>query len=184
MRYRVMSSPRGAEAGLLVVILLLLSASPAMAGAPLGELSHVIDNVPFYPQEAYQCGPASLAAVLNFRGVDITPEDIAAEIFSREAKGTLGIDMVLYAQRKGLGAAQYAGGPDDLKRNIAEGNPVIILVDYGFWVYEKAHFMVVRGYNEDGFFVDSGKEHLKFISHDELTGIWEKAKFWTLLIGR
>ena len=177
--------PGGAGAGLLLVLLLCVAASSAMAEVPPpGEASHLIENVPFFPQEAYQCGPAALAAVLNFLGVGVTPEDIAAEIFSKGAKGTLGIDMVLYAQRKGLSAEQYAGGPGDLKRNIAAGNPVIILVDYGFWVYQKAHFMVVRGYNGGGVIADSGTEHLKFIPQDELTRIWEKTKFWTLVIRR
>ena len=151
-------------------------------GAPPGKSSHLIDGVPFYPQEAYQCGPASLAAVLNFRGIEVSPGKIAEEIFSSGAKGTLGMDMMIYAQKSGLSAAQYSGGPDDLKRNVAEGNPVIILVDYGFWVYQKAHFMVVRGYNQDGVVADSGKEHLKFIPQDELERIWGKTKFWSLLI--
>jgi ABC-type bacteriocin/lantibiotic exporter with double-glycine peptidase domain len=175
---------RGAGAGLLrSIILLFLSASPAMTGdAPPRESCHVIENVPFYPQEAYQCGPASLAAVLNFCGIAVTPDDIAADIFSSKAKGTLGIDMVLYARGKGLSAEQYSGGPEDLKRNIDAGNPVIILVDYGFWVYQKSHFMVLLGYNEGGFIADSGKEHLKSIPQDELIRTWEKTKFWMLVI--
>jgi ABC-type bacteriocin/lantibiotic exporter with double-glycine peptidase domain len=168
---------------LSVIMLLVLSASCTTTGnAPPGVSTPVIEGIPFYPQEAYQCGPASLAAVLNFHGVAVTPDDIAADIFSSGAKGTLGIDMVLYARKKGLRADQYSGGPDDLKRTLEAGNPVIILVDYGFWVYQKAHFMVLLGYNEKGFIADSGREHLKFISQDELKRIWEKTRFWTLVI--
>jgi hypothetical protein len=71
--------------------------------------SYTIENVPFYPLEDYQCGPASLAAVLSFQGMAVSPDDIAADIFSSKAKGTLGIDMVLYARGKGLSAEQYSG---------------------------------------------------------------------------
>jgi ABC-type bacteriocin/lantibiotic exporter with double-glycine peptidase domain len=148
------------------------------------ESGKIIAGVPFYPQEDYQCGPAALAAVLNYRGVAVTPADIASEIYSSGAGGTLGIDMVLYAGKKGLRAEQYSGGSGDLKRNIDSGNPVILLVDLGFWAYRKAHFLVVVGYNREGFIVDSGKEHLKFVSNDELNRIWEKTKFWTLVITR
>lgn len=30
--------------------------------------SHIIKKVPFYPQETFQCGPASMAEVLNYWG--------------------------------------------------------------------------------------------------------------------
>ncbi len=171
-------------AGLLSFIILPESsaAGTATGSAPLRGSSHVIEGIPFYPQEAYQCGPSSLAAVLNFHEVAVTPEDIAADIFSRGAKGTLALDLVLYARKKGLTADQYSGGPDDVKRTIDAGLPAVILVDYGFWVYEKAHFMVAVGYDENGLIADSGREHLKVISWDELSRIWEKTKFWTLVI--
>jgi len=32
-----------------------------------------LTEVPFFPQEDYQCGPAALATVLNVTGVTITP---------------------------------------------------------------------------------------------------------------
>ena len=105
--------------------------------------------VPFYPQESYQCGPASLAMVMNYRNVLVKPEEIAEDIYSRSARGTLNLDMVLYAQHKGLSALQYKGNLNDLKKNIDSGNPLIVLVDYGFSFYQSAHFMVVVGYNEN-----------------------------------
>ncbi len=143
---------------------------------------HIIENVPFYPQETYQCGPASLAGVLNYWGINITPDDIAKEIFSESAKGTLNIDMILYAQSKGLDAAQYKGNMNDLKKNIDSGYPVIVLVDYGLSLYQANHFMVVVGYNEYGVTVNSGKDKGKFISTEDFLKAWEKTNYWTLLI--
>ncbi len=49
---------------------------------------HMIENVPFYPQETYQCGPASLAGVLNYWRIPEKPDDIAKDIFSENARGT------------------------------------------------------------------------------------------------
>jgi predicted double-glycine peptidase len=142
----------------------------------------LIENVPFYPQEAYQCGPASLAGALNYWGISVTPEEIAEEIFSKSAKGTLNIDMVFYAQRKGLDAIQYKGSLEDLRKNIDSGIPVIVLVDYGFSLYQANHFMVAVGYNENGVIVNSGKEKEKFIAQDDFMKTWEKTKYWTILI--
>ena len=144
--------------------------------------NRVIENVPFYPQTEYQCGPASLAGVLNFWGVRITPEEIAEEIYSKSARGTLNIDIVLYAQRQGLKAIQYEGNIQDLRKNIDVGYPMIVFIDQGFSFYQANHFMVVIGYNEDGVIVNSGKDNEKFISEKDFVRSWRKTNFWSLLI--
>jgi len=120
--------------------------------------------------------------VLNYWGIKVTPEEIAGEIYSNSARGTLNIDMVLYAQRKGLTATQYEGTTEDLRRNIDSFHPIIVLVDYGFFSIQANHFMVVIGYNEHGLIVNSGKDKDKFISEKDFLKKWERTKFWTLLI--
>lgn len=164
------------------MILAVLFSCAATPDLPESRVSHIIENVPFYPHQRYQCGPASLAGVLNYWGVSVSPRDIAAEIYSEAAGGTLNVDMILYAQGKGLKASQYQGTLEDIKRNIEQGYPIIVLVDQGFWVYQKDHFMVVVGYNENGIVVNSGSEPLKFIPLKDFLRSWERTGFWTLLI--
>lgn len=142
----------------------------------------LIENVPFFPQETFQCGPASLSGVLNYWGVDVSPEEIATEIYSPSARGTLNLDMVLYAEKKGLKAIHYRGNVDDIKNKIYLGYPVIVLVDLGFWFYQQNHFMVVVGYHENGFIANSGKDPLKPIPLRDFIKAWERTKSWTLLI--
>ncbi|MDO8746263.1 MAG: C39 family peptidase [Thermodesulfovibrionales bacterium] len=149
---------------------------------PESRYNRISCDVPFYVQEAYQCGPASLAGVMNYWKIDVTPDDIAKEIYGRSAKGTLNIDMVIYPQKKGLLSEQYSGNMKDLEKNIDSGYPLIVLVDYGFWVFQSNHFMVVVGYDEDGVIVNSGKDKSKFIPEEDFIKTWEKTKFWTLLI--
>lgn len=146
------------------------------------ENDRIIEAVPFFPQEEYQCGPASLAGVLNYYGLRVTPADIAAEIFSRQAGGTLDMDMVFYAERKGLKAEQYAGSFEDLRENIDARRPLIILIDQGLWVYQNNHFMVVVGYGQGGIIANSGREKNKFIPSEKLLKSWGRTKFWTLRI--
>lgn len=146
--------------------------------------NRIITQIPFFPQVDYQCGPASLAAVLTYRGATVTPAGIAAEIFSRSAKGTLDMDMVFYAEGKGLKVKRYQGTPEDIRRNIDSGNPLIVLIDYGFWVYEKGHYQVIVGYNDRGFIVNSGQDRELFVSEAEFLKAWKKANFLTLLIER
>jgi len=170
-------------ASLLLVVLLSSFCSCAGPSSNLsGQPARVIDGIPFFPQEEFQCGPASLAGVLNYYGWKVSPAEIAAEIFSRQARGTLDMDMVFYARKKGLRAEKYRGTFEDLQAQINSRRPLIVLIDQGFWVYQSHHFMVVVGYDGGGIIVNSGKEERKFISRDSFSKTWEKTKFWTLRI--
>lgn len=166
----------------LFLVLSFLSSCPGTTPIKESRPARIIENVPFYPQEIYQCGPASLAGIFNFWGIRVSPEEIAGEIYSRSARGTLNLDMVLYAERKGLKAHQYRGSLEDIKRKIDSGYPLIVLVDYGFWVYQRNHFMIVFGYQDDGIRVHSGRESDKFVPLKDFLKPWEKTRFWTLLI--
>ncbi len=160
----------------------LMLCACASAPAKVQEKEITIGNVPFYPQEDYQCGPASLAGVLNFLGLTTTPEAIAKDIFSKSAGGTLTVDMVLYAQGKGFSALDYSGGMKDLREKLDAGSPVIVMVDYGAWVWQKNHFMVVVGYNDDGIVANSGKEKAEFIRNDSFLKSWKRTGYWSLWI--
>lgn len=142
----------------------------------------IIQNVPFYPQEDFQCGPASLAAVLNFWGISITPEEIAKEIFSPTARGTLTLDMMGYPQKKGMKVLHYKGSIEDIKNKIDLGYPLIVLVDMGRLIYQQNHYMVILGYDETKVIAHSGKDPLKQIPLNHFLKMWSKTNFWTLWI--
>jgi ABC-type bacteriocin/lantibiotic exporter with double-glycine peptidase domain len=123
-----------------------------------------------------------MAGVMNYYGVMVSPDEIASEIYSRSAKGTLDLDMLFYAQRKGLYAERYSGSMDDLIEKIKAGYPLIVLVDLGYGPIQINHFMVVIGYNQSGVIVNSGREERRFISSAEFERIWKRTGNWTLLI--
>ncbi len=166
----------------LSLILLLICACAGSFPLKDSGRARLLKDVPFYPQETWQCGPASLAAVFNFWGGRVSPEEIAAAVYSREAKGTLDMDMVFYAEKKGWKTRQYQGGREDILKEIDSGIPLVVLVDYGFWIYHQHHFMVVIGYDENAVIAHSGMEREKRISWDYFLRTWEKTKFWTLRV--
>lgn len=166
---------------LLLCIIIIFSCAPT-AFPTKGDENIIIAKIPFFPQEKYQCGPAALASVLNFWGAKISPEEIAQEIYSPAARGTLNLDLLFYAQKRGFRAQQYQGSLEDLKRNISAGVPLILQVDFGFLWYEQTHFLVVIGYNSQGIFVNSGVEKDKFIPTSSFLRIWAKTDYWTLRI--
>ncbi|MCG2722902.1 MAG: C39 family peptidase [Thermodesulfovibrionales bacterium] len=171
-------------AGLIITIPLLIASckTPGMTSPPSN--AKIIGNVPFYEQETYQCGPSALASVLNYWNIAVTPEQIAEEIFSKSARGTLNLDMILYPQRKGLYAEQYRGGVENLKAHIDAGFPLIMMVDYGFPLYQQNHFMVVMGYSDQDIIANTGRTKEKGIPWDDFIESWEKTGYWTLLIKR
>ncbi len=164
----------------IVACIMLCACASAPPAERHGEV--VLGNIPFHPQEDYKCGPASLAGVLNYQGLGISPEEIAHDLFSRSARGTLTIDMVLYPQRKGFSALSYSGSLRDLKEKVDSGYPLIVMVDNGFSIVQVNHFMVVVGYNQNGVIVNSGKEEHEFIENDIFLRTWKKTDFWTLLV--
>ena len=166
----------------LIVLVILLGGCAGLETQGTKGRGDVMLSVPFFPQDAYQCGPVSLAEVFNFWGVKVTPRKIAGDIFNTRLNGTLSMDMLLYPRKAGFKALVYKGGMEDIRDKIRKGYPLIVLVDFGFYVIEKNHFMVVVGYNNNGVFTHSGKEKEKFFTYSELQRIWKKTGYWTLLI--
>jgi predicted double-glycine peptidase len=147
----------------------------------------LIQDVPFYEDTNHQCGPSSLASVMNYWQSRkpslsaVTPQEISSEVYSEGARGTLGIDLEFYARKNGFQTMQYSGSIEDLRNKILNDIPVIILVDFGAFIYQRNHFMVVSGYSSEGIIAHSGREE-KIISFDELGRIWGKTRFWTLIV--
>lgn len=142
----------------------------------------LIEGVPFFPDDAYQCGPSSLAGVLNFWGLKDTQQEIAGAIFSPTARGTLGIDLAWYARSKGMRAQRLYGTMEEIRSQIDRGRPLIVFVDLGFGGVSVDHFMVVLGYTPEGVIVNSGKTQFEIIPYERFDHIWSKNKRWTLLI--
>jgi len=173
---------------LLMLFIFLQGCAERISGSTyLQEKVQVIHEVPFYEDTNYQCGPSSLASVMNYWYTKrhafppVTPEKISSEVYSKGARGTLGMDLEFYAKKNGFQTMQYSGSIDDLRNNILNEIPIIILVDYGAFFYQRNHFMVVTGYSSDGIIAHSGSEE-KTISFNKLKKIWEKTRFWTLIV--
>lgn len=174
----------------LFFVILVLAMPFGCATAPLRSSDEpvIIKEMPFFSQEAYKCGPTALATVMDYwyrkTSTDkwVAPEEIAASLYSPSARGVLGLDLEVYARKQGFATEQYSGGLSDLKHHIDEGVPPIIFVDYGFFLYEVNHFMVVTGYTKDGVIVNSGRLQNQAVSDRELDRIWKKNRYWTLVL--
>jgi tetratricopeptide (TPR) repeat protein len=161
--------------------------SPDIKWTAIPDDTDALLEVPDYIQERNQCGPFALAAVINYWhergliGASISAEEISREIYSRSAKGVLGMDLYGYANKLDLFARQFNGTAISLRKAIKRQEPVIVLVDYGKGSFQINHFMVVSGYSSKGFVVHSGSG-FKHISDAELQRVWARAGHWALTV--
>lgn len=142
----------------------------------------LIENVPFFPQSDFQCGPSSLAGVLNYYGKNLSPSQVAEKIFREKLRGTLSIDMALYARELGFFAEWYSGDMKDLRKNIDSNRPLIAMVDLGLGPVQKPHYLVVVGYEPKGVIVNSGAHQHKRVPWNRFQNQWNRSNFWTLQI--
>jgi predicted double-glycine peptidase len=172
----------------LVACLLLFAVGCAAGRSTVRSDWTIVPGVPFFSQEAYQCGPTVLATVLDYwyrkNGVNtwLTPEQIAPGIYSPTAKGVLAIDLERFGRTQGFEALNYRGSVADLKQKVDDAIPVIIFVDRGFASLQVNHFMVVTGYMDDAIIVNSGKRENQIISNKELEKTWRKTDYWSLVL--
>jgi len=137
--------------------------------------------VPFFPQSEYQCGPAALATVLAATGVKVTPEDLVSQVYLPERKGSLQVEMVAAARRQGRVSYVLMPSFEDMLRELAAGNPVIVLQNLGF--SDGWHYAVAIGYdyNKGQLILRSGtteRETMFFGVHEF---VWMRGGYWAMV---
>ena len=120
------------------------------------------------------CGPASLASVMSFYGSEIDQKTIGEAVYCEGLKGSLITDLDNYARAKGFKTQLGQGSLGDIKTFIEQKKPVIVLVDMGFWVVSKPHYLVVTGCADNGVIAHTGYEASRHFSDEEFVRIWKK----------
>ncbi|MDH3383198.1 MAG: cysteine peptidase family C39 domain-containing protein [Deltaproteobacteria bacterium] len=144
----------------------------------------VIPQVPFLPQEEDTCGPSSLAMLLRFFGVDARTGEIVRETRTAGLRGTLITDLAAVARRRGFEAEVVNFDLERLREKIAEGIPVILLVDLGAWVYSRPHYLLAFGVTPEGVVAHSGREEGKVIPFSSLDTQWAKMRRLAIIVRR
>jgi hypothetical protein len=139
--------------------------------------------VPFFPQVDYQCGPAALATLMTHSGVAITPDPLVGQVYVPARQGTLQVEMLAAPRRYGLVSYALAPRYGDLLREVAAGNPVVVLQDVGP-VFTKWHYAVVNGfdYPSGTVLLRSGTERRQEMPFTYFERTWMKGSYWAMVV--
>ena len=148
--------------------------------APAAELT----GTPFYPQEAYQCGPAALAAVVGQAGVEVTPDALRPLVYLPGREGSLQADMLATPARYGLLGVQIKPSMQALLELVSAGYPVLVLQNLGIESLPVWHYAVVIGYTLERhrIILRSGLDRKLSYSIGRFERTWARAGRWAMVV--
>ena len=142
-----------------------------------------LGQVPFFPQKEYQCGPAALATTLVHSSVKVTPDELVSQVYIPARQGSLQVEMMATPRRYGMVSYQIAPRLEDLLREVAAGNPVIVLQNYGVALFPIWHYAVVVGYDQvrGDVALRSGERQRLTMPFMVLEYTWQKSDHWAMV---
>jgi hypothetical protein len=142
-----------------------------------------LTETPFFPQEQYHCGPAALATLLQHRRIDATPEALGRLTYLPGLKGSLQIELAATARQQGVLVYPLDGALNSLLREVAAGNPVLILQNQAFSWFPRWHYAVVIGYDLERklLILRSGRERRWITDFGTFMNTWRRAGNWAVV---
>lgn len=142
-----------------------------------------LSQVPFFPQEDYECGPAALAMVANAAGVKVTPDVLVDQVYLPGRQGSLQPEMLAATRRQGLLAYPLKPKIEDVLREVTAGHPVLVFQNLSFPVYPVWHYAVVMGYDRERhvLLLHSGRTARMEISWFAFERTWARGQYWAML---
>ncbi len=142
-----------------------------------------IEDVPFFPQEKYQCGPAALATVLANQGYEVEPVDLIDRVYLPEQEGTLPLEMVSTGRSYGLMAYKLKPELNHILLQIEAGYPVLVFQNLALESLPQWHFAVIVGYDLDAqeLILRSATYREHRVDFETFLNTWDRAERWAYL---
>ena len=157
------------------------------ANLPTGAQPRVeLDATPFFSQKKYQCGPASLAAVLGASDVAVTPEALVPIVYLPGRHGSLQVEMQAAPRKFGRLTYPLSRNLDSVLAELSAGRPVLVLHNYGLPFWPRWHYLVVIGYDSatDKFVMRSGKKRRQEWRARTFMVAWHNGGRWAMVVLR
>ena len=106
-----------------------------------------VDFVPFVAQEDYFCGPSAMSMMLQAQGLEPDLDELVSMVYVPERKGSFQLELKAAARRFELIPYEIEPSLEDLLKEVAAGNPVLVLQNLGLESFPTWHYAVVVGYD-------------------------------------
>lgn len=174
------------------VLVLVAIVQLALSGCAVGPEHRVLleagppvelAEVPFFPQDQYQCGPAALATVLVHSGVEVTPQQLVSRVYVPDRKGSLQAEML--AATRSQGRVPYVL-PQALAPMLAElraGQPVLLLQNLRLDRWPLWHYAVLVGFHPEAekFLLRSGVTRREKRAAIPFLASWDRGGRWSMV---
>lgn len=153
---------------------------PSLVGSS-DNADHVrVAGVPFFPQEGFRCGPASMAMVLNWSGLEIKPAALDAKIAAAaDPRRTLAESASHYGR-----LAYPVTGTAAMLTELAAGHPVLVVQNLGVESQPLWNCVVAIGYDrpQEQVLLHSGNQADKRMSLRLFERLWSDSGQWGLVV--
>ena len=143
-----------------------------------------ITSVPFYAQTEFQCGPATLAMVLNHQDVATDVEQLIPQVFLPERDGSVQPEMLATVRRYDQLAYPIRGTMDALLGHLAAGDPVVVMQNLSLPIYPMWHYAVAIGYDlpSETLILRSGEIERHTLSFSRFDATWARTERWGFVV--
>ncbi|MFD2190392.1 PA2778 family cysteine peptidase [Pistricoccus aurantiacus] len=107
----------------------------------------LLDGTPFHGQRDYQCGPASLAMVLETSGVDASVDALIPQVFLPDREGSVQPEMQAAVRRYQRISYVIDNDFEALLEELAAGHPVVVMQNLALPIWPLWHYAVAIGYD-------------------------------------
>lgn len=151
--------------------------------AGLPRTVHLADT-PFFPQTELQCGPATLATLLQAIGRPVSPAELTPQLFVPERGGSLQIEMLAAPRRHDALATRLPERLDAVLRELAAGHPVGVMQNLALDWVPMWHFAVVIGFDLDRgeAILRSGTTREQRLDLLTFERTWARARRWAFVV--
>lgn len=175
-------------AGVVLLTLLMLAGcamSPRLAETTTQAIppQRLIQDVPFHAQRDFQCGPASLAMVLNYADIDVAVETLIPQVFIPGREGSVQPEMLAATRRHGRIPFVLDNTFDALLTELATGHPVVVMQNLSLPAWPMWHYAVAIGYDlpTSTMTLHSGEEAQRQESFRRFDATWARSDRWAFV---
>ncbi|QHD49606.1 PA2778 family cysteine peptidase [Vreelandella aquamarina] len=171
---------------LLIVMLTGCARSPVLLESTRSSLAPQTEltDVPFFAQTEYQCGPATLAMVLNYEGVEVSLDELIPQVFLPGRDGSVQPEMLATVRRYERLAIPIRGTMDALLAHLEAGNPVVVMQNLALPAFPMWHYAVAIGFDlpNEALILRSGEIERHTLSFSRFDATWARTERWGFVV--